>query len=586
MLSFVLLAALAQTQPAIRRTTPAADDPGMVVRQVGTVNVNCTSGCSGGGGGGTVTQGPGADAGVDWGVWVAGTTNAIPVTDNGGSLTVDGTVAVSGSVAVTGPLTDAQLRAAAVPVDGSGVTQPVSAASLPLPTGAATEATLSTRLADSTFTGRINTLGQKTMANSTPIAIASDQSSLPINDNGGSITVDGTVAVSGTVTVSGTVASTQSGTWSVRAQDGAGNALASSTSAPAGTEQALIVRNVPSGTQAVSGTVAATQSGTWNITNVSGTVSLPTGASTSALQTTGNTSLSNIDSDLDVTLSTRLAESTFTGRLPAGASLTDNFANPTTTQLGAMNMLWDGATWDRAPGNSTDGMLVNLGANNDVTVTGTVTANAGTGNFATNLAQYNGSTVGAANAVHVQPGTGASFTVAQATAANLRAQTASEGTNGSAIPTVGSALGLSDGTNLRIPRSFDGDTTGTYEPWVGVGIVAEGFGGAVRIASAANAGGLSGLATWKLAKFTTSVTSTAVTCATTATAAPASVLSNRYTLTLINNSSVVIYIGGSAVTTSNGIPLQPGASFTDDVEDSAYYCIVASGTADLRVLEN
>lgn len=36
----------------------------------------------------------------------------------------------------------------------------------------------------------------------------------------------------------------------------------------------------------VSGTVAATQSGTWNVTNISGTVSLPTGASTSANQTT------------------------------------------------------------------------------------------------------------------------------------------------------------------------------------------------------------------------------------------------------------------------------------------------------------
>lgn len=37
-------------------------------------------------------------------------------------------------------------------------------------------------------------------------------------------------------------------------------------------------------TQPVSGTVAATQSGTWNINNVSGTVSLPTGASTAAKQ--------------------------------------------------------------------------------------------------------------------------------------------------------------------------------------------------------------------------------------------------------------------------------------------------------------
>ena len=41
-------------------------------------------------------------------------------------------------------------------------------------------------------------------------------------------------------------------------------------------------------------TIPVTQSGTWNVTNVSGTVSLPTGASTAALQTTGNTSLGTI----------------------------------------------------------------------------------------------------------------------------------------------------------------------------------------------------------------------------------------------------------------------------------------------------
>lgn len=43
--------------------------------------------------------------------------------------------------------------------------------------------------------------------------------------------------------------------------------------------------------------VPASQSGTWNITNVSGTVSLPTGAATAALQTTGNTSLATIAGD-------------------------------------------------------------------------------------------------------------------------------------------------------------------------------------------------------------------------------------------------------------------------------------------------
>lgn len=95
-------------------------------------------------------------------------------------------VSGSTSVGVTGPLTDAQLRAVAVPI---------SAASLPLPTGASTSALqttgntslanldvlLSTRLAEATFTGRINTLGQKASAASTPVVIASDQSSISVS---------------------------------------------------------------------------------------------------------------------------------------------------------------------------------------------------------------------------------------------------------------------------------------------------------------------------------------------------------------------------------------------------------------------
>jgi hypothetical protein len=78
----------------------------------------------------------------------------------------------SGTQAVSGPfLTDAELRASAVPI---------SAASLPLPAGAATEATLSTMLTLAGFQARINTLGQKTMAASTPVVIASDQSAIAV----------------------------------------------------------------------------------------------------------------------------------------------------------------------------------------------------------------------------------------------------------------------------------------------------------------------------------------------------------------------------------------------------------------------
>ena len=61
----------------------------------------------------------------------------------------------------------------------------------------------------------------------------------------------------------------------------------------------------------VSGTVAATQSGAWDVTNVSGVVSLPTGASTAANQTTGNSSLSSIDTKTPALV---------TGRIPVDGS--------------------------------------------------------------------------------------------------------------------------------------------------------------------------------------------------------------------------------------------------------------------------
>lgn len=46
--------------------------------------------------------------------------------------------------------------------------------------------------------------------------------------------------------------------------------------------------------------------------------------------------------------------------LPAAAALADNTANPTVPAVGSFDHLWDGATWDRAPGNSIQGAKVNL----------------------------------------------------------------------------------------------------------------------------------------------------------------------------------------------------------------------------------
>lgn len=104
------------------------------------------------------------------------------------------------------------------------------------------------------------------------------------------VLVDGSGAtqpVSGTVTatVTGVATSTKQSDGSQKTQivDGSGNVIGA-------TSNALDI-NIKSGNPT---TIAATQSGTWNVTNVSGTISLPTGAATSANQSTEITSLATI----------------------------------------------------------------------------------------------------------------------------------------------------------------------------------------------------------------------------------------------------------------------------------------------------
>lgn len=172
--------------------------------------------------------------------------------------------------------------------------------------------------------------GQKTMANSEPVVIASDQSPIPVTDNGGSLTVDGTVAVTdgggsltvdgtvavtdgggsltvdgtvsvndggGSLTVDGTVAATQSGTWTLGANSGVD--IGDVTINNNGGASAV---NIQDGGNSITvdGTVAATQSGMWNISNVSGTISLPTGAATQATLSTLNSKVPALGEALSV----------------------------------------------------------------------------------------------------------------------------------------------------------------------------------------------------------------------------------------------------------------------------------------------
>lgn len=179
-----------------------------------------------------------------------------PVSDGGGSLTVDGTVGVTGPVTVTGTFWQA--------------TQPVSAAALPLPAGAATSArqdTGNTSLAS--LDAKAPALGQALATASLPVVLTAAQLSTltPLN----------TVAVTGTFwqatqPVSGTVtANAGSGPWPVTDNGGS-----LTVDAPAGTPvfvrlsdgtaplAALPVTD-NGGSLTVDGTIGATQSGAWTV---------------------------------------------------------------------------------------------------------------------------------------------------------------------------------------------------------------------------------------------------------------------------------------------------------------------------------
>ena len=98
----------------------------------------------------------------------------------------------------------------ALKVDASGTTQPVSAAALPLPTGAATAAAQATGNASlASLDGKLPARGQATMSASTPVALASDQPPITVNLPAGSNTIGGVVAQIATgVIYSGTTALT------------------------------------------------------------------------------------------------------------------------------------------------------------------------------------------------------------------------------------------------------------------------------------------------------------------------------------------------------------------------------------------
>ena len=244
-------------------------------------------------------------------------------------------LAFPATLAVTGPLTDAELRAAAlpisaavlplpagaatdvkqdtgnaslasldgkapalvsgrVPVDGSAVTQPVSAATLPLPTGAATSAKQDT--------------GNTSLASidgKAPALVA------------GRVPVDGSAV---TQPVSAATLPLPTGAATSAKQDTANTSLASID----GKAPALVSGRVPVDGSAVTQPVSAA------------TLPLPTGAATSAKQDTGNASLASIDSKLTGPISVKeLRPSTATASPVADSATSTTILASNANRLGA-----------------------------------------------------------------------------------------------------------------------------------------------------------------------------------------------------------------------------------------------------------
>ena len=177
------------------------------------------------------------------------------------------------------------LLGAGLEVTLSNASVPVTASSLPLPTGASTSAKQDSLLAaiedgvDVQVTNTVPvTMANRNVTVSNAVEIAN--TSIPVTDAGGSLTVDGTVAA------------TQSGAWTSTLAEGSSVVVSSIGSPVAITDNGGSI--TVDGDVGVSGVVQVADNG-GSLTIDATSLPLPNGASTSALQTSGNASLTSID---------------------------------------------------------------------------------------------------------------------------------------------------------------------------------------------------------------------------------------------------------------------------------------------------
>lgn len=261
-----------------------------------------------------------------------------------------GTELATSSAPLQVSLANTAANSTAVKVDGSAVTQPVSGtltANIGTTNGLALDATVAklTLAQGSTTSGQDGALVQGAVTTAAPTYTTAQTSPLSLT-TAGALRVDASAT---TQPISGTLSATQSGTWTVGFSFGAGVELIDS----GGTNKASISSggalkvDGSAVTQPVSGTVTA-NAGTGTLAVSAGALQLAQASTTSGQ----------------------------TGPLVQGAVTTGSPAY-TTAQTSPLSLTTGGA------------LRVDASATTQP-VSGAVTANAGTGNFATNLAQVGG----------------------------------------------------------------------------------------------------------------------------------------------------------------------------------------------------
>lgn len=205
--------------------------------------------------------------------------------DNLGDIGVAAAVSTSAPTYTNGTFAALSLTLSGLlRVDGSGVTQPISASTLPLPTGASTSALQLTGNATLvTISGQLpTTLGQKVSSASLAVVLASDQS-----------------AISVTPTTSYAQGSTTSGELGPLVQGAVTTAAPTYTTATTNPLSITTVGNLRVDGSSVTQPVSAAS------------LPLPAGAATSALQTSGNATLTAISGQLPATLGQKTSANSF-----------------------------------------------------------------------------------------------------------------------------------------------------------------------------------------------------------------------------------------------------------------------------------